>query len=190
MGLAQIIFYSFVWWEAPSEDFSFVLNPQTPRLSTPSTKRFLWRLFSLFFLWCKIFLIILLKLYLDQGRGMVFSCVRSVFTSLVPTPTVSRQSWLVHQSLHKAYVHWNAIIIMHSVHTLCLWQSSLYSLCLPHYTSLNQKKSFKHTLNFNSELNSAPLFALQYLIKVNEIKTKKGVDLLQNLIKYYHAQCK
>ncbi|MEQ2240095.1 Arf-GAP with SH3 domain, ANK repeat and PH domain-containing protein 1 [Ilyodon furcidens] len=28
-----------------------------------------------------------------------------------------------------------------------------------------------------------------YLIKVNEIKTKKGVDLLQNLIKYYHAQC-
>ncbi|XP_075067572.1 arf-GAP with SH3 domain, ANK repeat and PH domain-containing protein 1 [Mixophyes fleayi] len=36
------------------------------------------------------------------------------------------------------------------------------------------------------------LFQLQmceYLIKVNEIKTKKGVDLLQNLIKYYHGQC-
>ncbi|KAM5280886.1 arf-GAP with SH3 domain, ANK repeat and PH domain-containing protein 1 isoform 5-T5 [Ctenodactylus gundi] len=36
------------------------------------------------------------------------------------------------------------------------------------------------------------LFQLQmceYFIKVNEIKTKKGVDLLQNLIKYYHAQC-
>ncbi|XP_049621516.1 arf-GAP with SH3 domain, ANK repeat and PH domain-containing protein 1 isoform X2 [Suncus etruscus] len=36
------------------------------------------------------------------------------------------------------------------------------------------------------------LFQLQmceYLIKVNEIKTKKGVDLLQNLIKYYHTQC-
>lgn len=32
--------------------------------------------------------------------------------------------------------------------------------------------------------------SIQYLIKVNEIKTKKGVDLLQNLIKYYHAQCK
>uniref|UniRef100_A0A8C7NBG5 ArfGAP with SH3 domain, ankyrin repeat and PH domain 1a n=1 Tax=Oncorhynchus kisutch TaxID=8019 RepID=A0A8C7NBG5_ONCKI len=29
----------------------------------------------------------------------------------------------------------------------------------------------------------------KYLIKVNEIKTKKGVDLLQNLIRYYHAQC-
>uniref|UniRef100_A0A673IFU6 ArfGAP with SH3 domain, ankyrin repeat and PH domain 2b n=1 Tax=Sinocyclocheilus rhinocerous TaxID=307959 RepID=A0A673IFU6_9TELE len=28
-----------------------------------------------------------------------------------------------------------------------------------------------------------------YLIKVNEIKVKKGVDLLQNLIKYFHAQC-
>ncbi|KAM5211291.1 arf-GAP with SH3 domain, ANK repeat and PH domain-containing protein 1-like isoform 1-T1 [Hipposideros larvatus] len=37
------------------------------------------------------------------------------------------------------------------------------------------------------------LFQLQmceYLIKVNEIKTKKGVDLLQNLIEYNRAQCK
>uniref|UniRef100_A0A8C1SUP7 Un-named sa1614 n=1 Tax=Cyprinus carpio TaxID=7962 RepID=A0A8C1SUP7_CYPCA len=37
------------------------------------------------------------------------------------------------------------------------------------------------------------MFQLQmceYLIKVNEIKTKKGVDLLQNLIKHYHSQCK
>ncbi|KAF7690360.1 arf-GAP with SH3 domain, ANK repeat and PH domain-containing protein 2b [Silurus meridionalis] len=29
----------------------------------------------------------------------------------------------------------------------------------------------------------------EYLIKVNEIKTRKGVDLVQNLIKYFHAQC-
>ncbi|XP_062842347.1 arf-GAP with SH3 domain, ANK repeat and PH domain-containing protein 2 [Trichomycterus rosablanca] len=36
------------------------------------------------------------------------------------------------------------------------------------------------------------MFQLQmceYLIKVNDIKTKKGVDLLQNLIKHYHSQC-
>lgn len=35
------------------------------------------------------------------------------------------------------------------------------------------------------------LFQLQmceYLIKFNEIKTKKGIDLLQNLVEYYHAQ--
>ncbi|XP_062857486.1 arf-GAP with SH3 domain, ANK repeat and PH domain-containing protein 2b isoform X2 [Trichomycterus rosablanca] len=29
----------------------------------------------------------------------------------------------------------------------------------------------------------------EYLIKVDEIKIKKGVDLVQNLIKYFHAQC-
>ncbi|XP_022242959.1 arfGAP with SH3 domain, ANK repeat and PH domain-containing protein-like isoform X1 [Limulus polyphemus] len=28
----------------------------------------------------------------------------------------------------------------------------------------------------------------EYLIKVNEIKTKKGVELLQHLVEYYHAQ--
>uniref|UniRef100_H3BHV8 Un-named sa1614 n=1 Tax=Latimeria chalumnae TaxID=7897 RepID=H3BHV8_LATCH len=36
------------------------------------------------------------------------------------------------------------------------------------------------------------MFQLQmceYLIKVNEIKTKKGVDLLQNFIKHYYSQC-
>ncbi len=33
-------------------------------------------------------------------------------------------------------------------------------------------------------------FIFQYLIKVNEIKTKKGVDLLQHLVEYYQAQNK
>lgn len=34
------------------------------------------------------------------------------------------------------------------------------------------------------------IFHFQYLIKVNEIKTKKGVELLQHLVEYYHAQHK
>ncbi|XP_022915073.1 arfGAP with SH3 domain, ANK repeat and PH domain-containing protein isoform X2 [Onthophagus taurus] len=32
------------------------------------------------------------------------------------------------------------------------------------------------------------LHMCEYLIKYNEIKTKKGIDLLQNLVEYYHAQ--
>lgn len=37
------------------------------------------------------------------------------------------------------------------------------------------------------------LFQLQmceYLIKFNDIKTKKGIELLQHLVEYYHAQNK
>lgn len=30
----------------------------------------------------------------------------------------------------------------------------------------------------------------QYLIKINEIKTKKSIELLQHLVEYYHAQTK
>uniref|UniRef100_A0A8B9KYC4 ArfGAP with SH3 domain, ankyrin repeat and PH domain 1b n=1 Tax=Astyanax mexicanus TaxID=7994 RepID=A0A8B9KYC4_ASTMX len=47
---------------------------------------------------------------------------------------------------------------------------------------VNKPKMF-HFLLFTFLWTFLPL---QYLIKVNEIKTKKGVDLLQNLIKYYH----
>lgn len=34
------------------------------------------------------------------------------------------------------------------------------------------------------------VFVFQYLIKVNEIKSKRGVDLLQNMIKHYHSHNK
>ncbi|XP_024118651.1 arf-GAP with SH3 domain, ANK repeat and PH domain-containing protein 1 isoform X1 [Oryzias melastigma] len=37
------------------------------------------------------------------------------------------------------------------------------------------------------ERRSFQLSMCEYLIKVNEIKTKRGVDLLQNLIKHYHC---
>ncbi|KAK2861739.1 hypothetical protein Q5P01_001272 [Channa striata] len=37
------------------------------------------------------------------------------------------------------------------------------------------------------ERRSFQLSTCEYLIKVNEIKTKRGVDLLQNLIKHYHS---
>lgn len=30
----------------------------------------------------------------------------------------------------------------------------------------------------------------QYLIKYNDIKTKKGIELLQHLVEFYHAQNK
>uniref|UniRef100_A0A7N8X0D1 Un-named sa1614 n=1 Tax=Mastacembelus armatus TaxID=205130 RepID=A0A7N8X0D1_9TELE len=40
------------------------------------------------------------------------------------------------------------------------------------------------------ERRSFQLTMCEYLIKVNEIKTKRGVDLLQNLIKHYHSHNK
>ena len=34
------------------------------------------------------------------------------------------------------------------------------------------------------------LQACEYMIKANEIKTKRGVDLLQRLVEYYRGQMK
>lgn len=34
------------------------------------------------------------------------------------------------------------------------------------------------------------IHAIQYLIKYNDIKTKKGIELLQHLVEFYHAQNK
>ncbi|XP_065224976.1 arfGAP with SH3 domain, ANK repeat and PH domain-containing protein [Planococcus citri] len=64
-----------------------------------------------------------------------------------------------------------------------------------------KKQQAKEAGLFRTEVSSAEvaedmekerrLFQLQmceYLIKVNEIKTKKGIELLQHLVEYYHAQ--
>lgn len=48
---------------------------------------------------------------------------------------------------------------------------------------------------FSCSINSVKtifnlLLRLQYLIKYNDIKTKKGIELLQHLVEFYHAQNK
>ena len=40
------------------------------------------------------------------------------------------------------------------------------------------------------ERKGLQLTTTDYLLKVNEIRTKKGVDLLENLLKFYQSQVK
>lgn len=44
--------------------------------------------------------------------------------------------------------------------------------------------------DMDKERKYLQLTTADYLYKVNDIKTKKGVNLVQNLIEYYKAQCK
>ncbi|NXE51476.1 ASAP1 protein, partial [Casuarius casuarius] len=65
----------------------------------------------------------------------------------------------------------------------------LYRSLRAHCKALIRVSQGNHLLKNVMHIYQHFSLSVQYLIKVNEIKTKKGVDLLQNLIKYYHAQC-
>jgi hypothetical protein len=81
---------------------------------------------------------------------------------------------------------------------------NIYFLWLPYYFHSSKNCHNKSLIYFNGCVtiltfcnNTVLLLALihtyvlfQYLIKVNEIKTKKGIELLQHLVEYYHAQTK
>ncbi len=107
---------------------------------------------------------------------MVFSCIRSVFTSLVSHSYSVKPSWLVHQSLHKAYMRSDTIIVTQSVHTLVhLWQSrSLYSVCSSSATlySIKAKKSIEFYLL--AELCSFLCFAVPDQSKRDQDQERSG----------------
>ena len=45
-----------------------------------------------------------------------------------------------------------------------------------------------HIHQLSSHQHSLLYYALQYLLKVNESRSKKGVDLLNHLVDYYQSQ--
>ncbi|KOB71354.1 Arf-GAP with SH3 domain, ANK repeat and PH domain-containing protein [Operophtera brumata] len=51
-----------------------------------------------------------------------------------------------------------------------------------------ESKYLKLEKEKKSQAKEAGLIRSEYLIKFNEIKTKKGIELLQHLVEYYHAQ--
>lgn len=68
----------------------------------------------------------------------------------------------------------------------------MFSIYILVFSSVLNKFSIKQIKPLHTFTILALMFILlfQYLIKYNEIKTKKGIDLLQSLVEYYHAQTK
>ncbi|PSN46390.1 Arf-GAP with SH3 domain protein, ANK repeat and PH domain-containing protein 1 [Blattella germanica] len=70
--------------------------------------------------------------------------------------------------------------------------------CEAKYAKIEKKQQAKEAGLIRSEVTSADemekekrvlqLQMCEYMIKLNEIKSKKGIELLQHLVEYYHAQ--
>ena len=61
-----------------------------------------------------------------------------------------------------------------------------------HYTGLHRSDLTSGEIadEMDKERKFLQLTTAEYLIKINDIRTKKGVNLLQQMLEYYKAQCK